>query len=68
MRRRPGLPQQIVGQFFGVGSIGETEDQTPLEYITAIAVPYAFQITSNHDEDMIRQFASFLGICMLFLE
>lgn len=58
MVRRPELPQQIVGQFFGVGSIGETEHQTPLEYITSLAVPYAFQITSNHDEDMIRQFAS----------
>ena len=57
MVTNPGIPQQIIGQFFGVGSIGETEYQTPLEYIASIAVPYAFQITSNHDEDMIRQIA-----------
>ncbi|MHA1637020.1 MAG: hypothetical protein ACTSUB_03295 [Candidatus Thorarchaeota archaeon] len=58
MVKSPGIPPQIIGQFFGVGSIGETEHQTPLEYITSIPVPYAFQVTSNHDEDMIRQFAS----------
>ena len=42
-----GLPQKIVGQFFGVGSIGETEHQTPLGYINSIAVPYAFNGAKN---------------------
>ena len=50
------LDEQLVGQFFGVGSVGETNPEIPLEYIRPLAVPYWYQIPSIHEEDMIRQF------------
>ncbi len=51
------LPEQLVGQFFGVGSLGETDFTIPKEYIKKINLPYVYQLTASRDEDMIRQFA-----------
>ncbi len=50
------LPERLVGQFFGVGSLGEKDPETPIEYIKKLPIPYAFQVTYLHEEDMIRQF------------
>lgn len=52
------LPSQLAGHFFGVGSLGEKDHRTPLEYIKKLKLPYSYQITSLHEEDMIRQFAA----------
>lgn len=52
------MPEDLAGHFFGVGSLGEREHQTPLEYIKKIALPYSYQIPALREEDMIRQFAS----------
>ncbi len=51
------LPEQLVGQFFGVGSLGELDFTIPKEYIKKIELPYVYQLTASRDEDMIRQFA-----------
>ena len=51
------LPEQLVGQFFGVGSIGESDFAIPTEYIKKLNLPYTYQLTASRDEDMIRQFA-----------
>ncbi len=51
------LPEQLVGQFFGVGSVGESDIIIPKEYIKKINLPYVYQQTASRDEDMIRQFA-----------
>jgi len=51
------LPEKLEGEFFGVGSVGETEHSKPLTYVSRLALPYTFQIPSNKEEDMIRQFA-----------
>lgn len=50
------LPRKLVGRFFGVGSVGEEDPRAPLEYVRQLALPYAYQIPSLRDEDMIRQF------------
>lgn len=52
------IPEDLVGQFFGVGSVGEDNPHTPLQYVQDIYVPYAYQIPNLHEEDMIRQFGS----------
>ncbi len=52
------LPEELVGQFFGVGSLGETDHNSPLLYMKKLALPYSFQITALREEDMIRQFGS----------
>ncbi len=51
------LPEQLVGQFFGVGSLGEPDFAIPIEYIKKLNLPYTYQLTASRDEDMIRQFA-----------
>jgi hypothetical protein len=55
------LPEELAGQFFGVGSLGEKNHNSPLSYIKKLALPYAFQITALREEDMIRQFGSILN-------
>jgi hypothetical protein len=52
------LPEELAGHFFGVGSLGETDYNSPLHYMKKIVLPYAFQITALREEDMIRQFGS----------
>jgi len=52
------LPEELVGQFFGVGSLGETDHNSPLVYMKNLVMPYSFQITALREEDMIRQFGS----------
>jgi hypothetical protein len=52
------LPENLAGQFFGVGSLGEKDHTAPLEYVKKIALPYSFQITALREEDMIRQFGA----------
>ncbi|TFF91089.1 hypothetical protein EU545_05695 [Candidatus Thorarchaeota archaeon] len=52
------LPAELVGQFFGVGSLGEEEPNSPASYIKQLALPYAYQIPKLREEDMIRQFAA----------
>jgi len=54
------LPQQLVGNFFGVGSLGEPDCSVPKEYISKLALPYVYQLTASRNEDMIRQFAAVL--------
>ncbi len=56
MMTKPMLPKDLIGEFFGVGSIGEDNPQDPLQYIKELRVPYVFQVTSLSNEDMIRQF------------
>ena len=52
------VPDELVGQFFGVGSLGEKDYTSPLLYMKKLALPYSFQITALREEDMIRQFGS----------
>ncbi|MGY5859652.1 MAG: hypothetical protein RTU63_09800 [Candidatus Thorarchaeota archaeon] len=52
------MPEQLVGHFFGVGSLGEPDATIPKEYISKLSLPYVYQLTSYRDEDMIRQFAA----------
>jgi len=52
------LSEELVGQFFGVGSLGEKDHNSPLAYVKRLALPYSFQITALREEDMIRQFGS----------
>jgi hypothetical protein len=47
----------LAGHFFGVGSLGEPLPSVPVEYIKNLTLPYAYSITTLHEEDMIRQFA-----------
>jgi hypothetical protein len=49
------LPKNLIGEFYGVGSLSEQNPVTPLEYIKAQRVPYTYQLTSIKEEDMIRQ-------------
>ncbi len=51
------MPEQLAGQFFGVGSVGELDSTILKEYIKRINLPYVYQLTASRDEDMIRQFA-----------
>jgi hypothetical protein len=52
------LPKELAGQFFGVGSLGETDHKSPIQYIKKLTLPYSFQVTALREEDMIRQFGS----------
>lgn len=54
------MPEQLVGHFFGVGSLGETNPSIPKEYITKLTLPYVYQLTASRNEDMIRQFAAMI--------
>ncbi|MGD2072841.1 MAG: hypothetical protein PVG65_05070 [Candidatus Thorarchaeota archaeon] len=49
------LPNNLVGEFFGVGSLNEQNHLKPLEYIKRLRVPYVYQLTCYPEEDMIRQ-------------
>ena len=51
------LPNELVGEFYGVGSLSETNPVKPLDYIKSLHVPYTYQLTSIKEEDMIRQIA-----------
>ncbi len=51
------VPQRLVGEFFGVGSVGARDYTAPLDYITDLAVPYWYQLPRFKEEDMVRQFA-----------
>jgi hypothetical protein len=51
------LPKELVGHFFGVGSLGESTPSVPVEYVKKLELPYAYSITALPEEDMIRQFA-----------
>ncbi|MBS3794964.1 MAG: hypothetical protein KGY80_08705 [Candidatus Thorarchaeota archaeon] len=53
---KPLLPEEMVGGFFGVGSVGETDPTVPVNYVQKLDVPYAYQIPALRKEDMIRQF------------
>ncbi len=52
------LPKELVGHFFGVGSLGESTPSVPVEYVKKLELPYAYRITALPEEDMIRQFAA----------
>ena len=54
------MPKQLVGHFFGVGSLGEPDSTVPKEYITRLTLPYVYQLTASREEDMIRQFAAII--------
>ena len=54
------LPNEFVGEFYGVGSLSETNPEKPLDYIKALRVPYTYQLTSIKEEDMIRQIGYFV--------
>jgi hypothetical protein len=51
------LPEELVGEFYGVGSLSETNPVKPLDYVRTLRVPYTYQLTSIKEEDMIRQIA-----------
>ncbi len=51
------VPQRLVGEFFGVGSLGAKDYTAPLDYITDLALPYWYQLPKYKEEDMVRQFA-----------
>jgi hypothetical protein len=52
------LPDELAGQFFGVGSVSEPNPKVPLDYIKKLTLPYAYSLTSIREEDMIRQYAA----------
>ena len=47
------LPEALVGEFFGVGSVGDSDFKTPVEYVKPLKLPYAFQMTGLREEDML---------------
>ncbi|MGY5854101.1 MAG: hypothetical protein RTU92_11080 [Candidatus Thorarchaeota archaeon] len=51
------LSDELVGAFFGVGSVGEKNPTTPLSYVKKLTIPYVYQVTDLPEEDMVRQFA-----------
>jgi hypothetical protein len=56
--KKPILPSELIGEFFGVGSVGETDPKTPLAYVKPLKVPYAYELPIIREEDMIRRFAA----------
>lgn len=52
------LPRELVGSFLGVGSLGETNPKAPLSYVKPLRLPYAYELPSIREEDMIRRFAA----------
>jgi hypothetical protein len=50
------IPENLIGQFFGVGSVGEKNSETSAKYVKKLPLPYWYQVTSYPEEDMIRQF------------
>ncbi|MFW9967434.1 MAG: hypothetical protein ACFFEA_09795 [Candidatus Thorarchaeota archaeon] len=57
MRMNKLLPDELVGEFYAVGSVGDRSHDAPLEYVSRIKIPYAFTLPNLREEDMIRQFA-----------
>ncbi len=51
------IPKELIGHFFGVGSVGAPDPSEPLKYVKKLMLPYIYSITSLREEDMIRQFA-----------
>lgn len=56
--KKPILPEELIGHFLGVGSVGETDPKVPLSYVKPLRVPYAYELPTLREEDMIRRFAS----------
>ncbi|RDE11503.1 MAG: hypothetical protein C4K47_09725 [Candidatus Thorarchaeota archaeon] len=56
--KKPILPEQLIGHFLGVGSVGETDPKAPLAYVKSLRVPYAYELPRLREEDMIRRFAA----------
>lgn len=52
-----GIPKDLAGHFFGVGSLGEPNPSVPVDYVKKLKLPYIYSITALREEDMIRQFA-----------
>jgi len=52
------LPEALAGHFFGVGSLGEVDHDSPMQYMKKLALPYSFQLPAFREEDMIRQFGA----------
>ncbi|MGQ4910683.1 MAG: hypothetical protein ACP6KW_00805 [Candidatus Thorarchaeota archaeon] len=57
---QPLLPEELAGHFFGVGSVGDHDYSVPKGYVKDLKVPYAYQVPSFREEDMIRQFGSLI--------
>ncbi len=51
------LPEELVGSFFGVGSLSVNDPEKPLEYVSTMRLPYWYQLPALPEEDMVRQFA-----------
>ncbi len=54
------VPEDLVGQFFAVGSLSESDPTVAKEYVQSLALPYAFQLPVHPEEDMIRQIGSLI--------
>lgn len=54
------VPDELKGHFLGVGSLVEESENSAMEYILNLTLPYTYQRPSNPEEDMIRQFGSVL--------
>ncbi len=52
------LPDELIGEFYAVGSVSNKNHDAPLEYTRKVKLPYAFTLPNLHEEDMIRQFAA----------
>ncbi|MGQ4871194.1 MAG: hypothetical protein ACP6IT_05095 [Candidatus Thorarchaeota archaeon] len=51
------VPEELVGHFFAVGSVSETDSQLPADYVSRLSLPYWYQLPALREEDMVRQFA-----------
>ncbi|HDD67150.1 MAG TPA: hypothetical protein ENG31_00825 [Candidatus Thorarchaeota archaeon] len=51
------VPEDLVGHFFAVGSVSETDPQLPADYVSTLSLPYWYQLPALREEDMVRQFA-----------
>ncbi|TXT53825.1 MAG: hypothetical protein BAJATHORv1_110017 [Candidatus Thorarchaeota archaeon] len=54
------LPENLIGAFFAVGSVGEIDPLKPIEYVSKLQLPYTYQVPKIREEDMVRQFASLI--------
>jgi hypothetical protein len=52
------LPDDLIGEFYAVGSVSDKSHDAPLEYTSKLKLPYAFTLPNLREEDMIRQFAA----------
>jgi hypothetical protein len=58
---KPLLPPELVGHFFGVGSLSTINPSEPLDYIQALTLPYLYQLPNIREEDMIRQYGAMIS-------